>query len=97
VPLLDLERQGLRPDYTVADGGAALRAGQAAAWPQVPCHGDVFHAERELGKVACYLANRAAGCVSARRKLEHKMERSKRHGRGNQLSKKLGVVQKGAF
>ena len=94
VPLLDLERQGLRPDYTVADGGTALRAGQKAAWPRVPCHGDVFHAERELGKVAYYLANRAAGCISARQKLEHKMERSKRHGRGNQLSKKLALVRK---
>ena len=93
VHLLDLERQGLRPDYTVADGGTALRAGQAAAWPQVPCHGDVFHAERELGKLAYYLANRAAGCVRARRKLEHKMERSKRHGRGNQLSRKLVLVR----
>jgi hypothetical protein len=97
VHLLDLERQGLRPDYTVADGGAALRAGQAAAWPQVPCHGDVFHAERELGKVAYYLANRAAGCISARQKLEHKMERSKRHGRGNQLSKKLALVRQAEF
>ena len=93
VHLLDLERQGLHPDYTVADGGTALRAGQAAAWPRAPCHGDVFHAERELGKVAYYLANRAAGCVSARQKLEHKMERSKRHGRGKQLSRKLGLVR----
>jgi hypothetical protein len=93
VHLLDLREQGLAVDYTVADGGWALRAGQAAAWGDVPCHGDVFHAERELGNLAFYLERRADGCVGAREKLEHKMERSKRHGRGNQLSKKLAIAR----
>lgn len=93
VHLLDLAAQGLRPRYTVADGGTALRAGQAAAWPQVPCHGDVFHAERELGKLASYLAHRSAGCTSARQKLERQMERRKRHGQGNQVSERLTVAR----
>ena len=94
VHLLDLADQGLRPDYTVADGGLALRAGQAAAWRNVPCHGDVFHAERDLGNLAFYLEHRASGCTSARQKLEHQMERRKRHGRGNQLSKRLAMARK---
>jgi hypothetical protein len=93
VHLLDLAAQGLRPDYTVADGGLALRAGQAAAWEDIACHGDVFHAERELGKLAFYLTHRATGCTSARQKLEHQMERRKRHGQGNQLSKRLAVAR----
>jgi hypothetical protein len=93
VHLLDLAAQGLHPDYTVADGGVALRAGQAAAWPQTPCHGDVFHAERELGTLAYYLTHRAAGCTTARQKLEHQMARQKRHGRGNRLSKRLAVAR----
>jgi len=80
VRLLDKSDQGLHPDYTIADGGKALRAGQAAAWDDVPCHGDVFHAERELGKLAFCLANRAAGCTTARRKIERKTERSRRSG-----------------
>jgi hypothetical protein len=94
VHLLDLEPQGLHPDYTVADGGAALRAGQAAAWEKVPCHGDVFHAERELGKLAIYLEHRARGCTSARAKLEHQMERRRRHKRGHQLCRRLGAARK---
>jgi len=93
VHLLDLAVQGLRPDYTVADGGVALRAGQAAAWEGVPCHGDVFHAERDLGTLAFYLEHRASGCTSARQTLEHQMERRKRHGQGNQLSKRLAVAR----
>ena len=93
VRLLELERQGLRPEYTVADGGLALRAGQAAAWEDVPCHGDVFHAERGLGLLAFYLERRASGWTSARQKLEHQMERRKRQGRGNQLSKRLAVAR----
>jgi hypothetical protein len=93
VHLLDLRAQGLAVDYTVADGGRALRAGQAAAWGDVPCHGDVFHAERDLGNLAFYLERRADGCVGATEKLEHRMERSKRHGRGNQLSKQLAIAR----
>jgi hypothetical protein len=45
----DLTAKGLQPDYTVVDGGKGLRAGQALAWPEVPCHGDTFHAAQELG------------------------------------------------
>jgi hypothetical protein len=43
VHLLDAARQGLNPDYTIADAGQGLRAGQKAAWGDTPCHGDVIH------------------------------------------------------
>jgi hypothetical protein len=39
VHLLDAARQGLKPDYTIADAGQGLRAGQKAAWGGTPCHG----------------------------------------------------------
>jgi hypothetical protein len=94
VHLLELEEKlGLHPDRTTADGGKGLRAGQAAAWPDVPCGGDVFHAELDFGKVASFLANRAKGAVSARSKLERQMERAKKKGRGNQVSKRLAVAR----
>jgi hypothetical protein len=95
VHLLDLEARGLGPDYTVADGGRGLRAGQTAAWgSRIPCHGDVFHAERDLGAVAYFLENRAAGCVQTRKKLERKMERRKKHRRGKTLSKRLAAARR---
>jgi hypothetical protein len=94
VHLLDLRDQGLRPERTIADGGSGLRAGQAAAWgDEVPCNGDVFHAERELGSLAYYLGHRAAGCTTARRKLERKMERFKKRSKGKSLSRKLGLAR----
>jgi hypothetical protein len=93
VHLLDLAERGLRPERTIADGGSGLRAGQAEAWGDVPCNGDVFHAERELGILTFYLANRAAGCVAAREKLERKMERRKKNGRGQTLSKRLAIAR----
>jgi hypothetical protein len=94
VHLLDLEARGLDPDYTVADGGRGLRAGQAAAWgPRIACHGDVFHAERDLGAVAYFLENRAAGCVRTRKKLERKMARRKKHRQGSTLSKRLAAAR----
>ena len=93
VHLLDLAERGLRPAYTIADGGKGLRAGQIAAWDKVPCHWDVFHAERDLGRLTLYLENRAAGCRNARRKLEHKMEHLKRHRKGRRLSAKLASAR----
>ena len=94
VHLLELAEKGLRPDYTIADCGPGLRAGQAAAWDNVPCHGDVFHAERDLGNLAFFFKNRAAGCTTLRQKLERKMQRAKNKGKGQSLSKKLAEVRK---
>jgi len=94
VHLLDLAEKGLHPDYTIADGGSGLRAGQAAAWDNVPCHGDVFHAERDLGNLAFFFENRAAGCTTLHQKLERKMQRAKNKGQGQSLSKKLAEVRK---
>ena len=93
VHLVDLAEQGLAVDYTIADGGGGLRAGQRAAWPQTPCHGDVFHAERDLGQLAFFLEHRAAGCATAREKLQRQMERRKRLGQGNRLSKRLAIAR----
>ncbi len=94
VHLLDLAACGLKPDRTIADGGGGLRAGQAEAWDDVPCNGDVFHAEQEMGRLAFYLANRAAGCTRAREKFERKMERCKKKAQGKTLSKRLGLTRK---
>jgi hypothetical protein len=93
VHLLDLADRHLRPERTIADGGKALRAGQAAAWGEVPCNGDVFHAERDLGRLAYYLDHRAAACTAARRKLEGRMTRLKRRGKGHTLSKRLALAR----
>jgi len=87
--LMELSDKGLRPDYTVADGGTGLRAGQALAWPNIPCRSDVFHALLDMGRMAVYLENRAFGAMSALEKMEAKMTKAKRKGKGNQFSKRL--------
>ena len=71
----------------------AFGLGQAAVWDDVPCRGDVFHAERDLGKLAFFLENRAAGCSTVRQKLERKMERAKKRGQGQSLSRKLAYTR----
>jgi len=55
VHLLDAAEQGLRPDYTIADAGQGLRAGQRAAWGDTPCHG-----------VTCSTSSASARAWSAR-------------------------------
>src|SRR5262249_39296511 len=51
VRLLELTDRGFAPEATVADGGAALRAGQELALPGVPCRGDHFHLFRDFETV----------------------------------------------
>jgi len=95
VHLLDLAKQGLCLDYTIADGGKGLRAGQQAAWGEdIPCHGDVFHAEATLNKLALFLERRAASCTTFRRKMEWKMEKLKRSSDARNLSRKLALARR---
>ena len=92
VRLLELQDHGLRPDATIADAGCGLRAGQALAWPQTPCRGDIFHALRDLGQLVRFLDNRAYGVVEACDKQQRRMTRAKQHRRGNTQSKRLSLV-----
>lgn len=93
VHLLDLVKQGLQPDYTIADAGKGLRAGQSAAWPDIPCHGDVFHPILDLGRLGLFLENRAFGAITYREKLERKMEKARKNNKGQKLSKKLAIAK----
>ena len=90
--LMELSDKNLRPDYTIADGGTGLRAGQTLAWPSVPCRGDVFHALLEMGRLAVYLEHRALGALAALENTEAKMTRAKRNGHGNKFSKRLTLA-----
>lgn len=62
----------MNPDYTIADAGQGLRAGQKAAWGDKPCHGDVFHISHQCEVLANTLANVARGAKSRRQKLQAK-------------------------
>lgn len=87
--LLELEQQGLNPDYTIADGGKGIRAGQKAAWGDIPCHGDVWHMFDQCDALCRNLAKKAQGALTKRQKLEEKMELAKLKGEGNKFSTKL--------
>lgn len=91
--LLELQKKGLAPQRTIADGGQGLRAGQKAAWPGTPCDGDVFHALAAFGKGVSYLENRAYGRIVRRGELERKMARAKKHGHGHHLSQPLAQAR----
>jgi hypothetical protein len=88
-----LTAQGLQPDYTVADGGKGLRAGQALAWPEVPCHGDTFHAAQELGRLSQRLDNRAYAAINACDRLERMMHKAKQQHQGQRLSTALAQAR----
>jgi hypothetical protein len=94
VHLLQLTDRGLDLDYTIADAGQALRAGQKAAWGQLPCHGDVFHAEKDLNELAGFLARRARGCTFARQKIERKYQQIERSCKRQTFGRKLSLAQR---
>ncbi len=89
VHLLDAAAQGLWPDHTIADAGQGLRAGQKAAWGETPCHGDVFHIQRQCAELANTLQQLAQGAASRRKALQAKTgrvgQRGPDHARAVQL------------
>ena len=74
VHLLDASKQGLKPDYTIADAGQGLRAGQKAAWDDTPCPGDVFHIQHQYEGLANTLSRLAKGARSRRQKLQARID-----------------------
>ena len=76
VHLLDATEQGLKPDYTIADAGQGLRAGQRSAWGDTPCHGDVFHIQRQCEALTNTLSRLAKGATSRRETLQTKLDRA---------------------
>ena len=91
--LLEASERGLAPDFTIADAGKGLRAGQALAWPEVPCHGDVFHIIQDAKDLARQLTRAAKKATTRRKKLERKMEAAKLKGKGNKFSKPLTLAR----
>ena len=93
VHLLDAAKQGLSPEYTIADAGQGLRAGQRAAWGETPCHGDVFHIQRQCEGLANTLARLAKGATSRRATLQTKRNRAGQQDPDDGLAAQLAVAQ----
>lgn len=93
IRLLECIEKGLDPDRAVADFGTGLRSGHKEAMPGVPCLGDHFHILYDTGKLRTYLNNRAKSTAIAAEKLENKMLKAKKKGKGNTLSRKLAAAR----
>ena len=92
--LLDAAAQGLRPDYTIADAAQGLRAGQKAAWGETPCHGDVFHIQRQCEKLANTLQRLAQGATSRRKALRARTGRAGQRDPDQELAVQLQRARK---
>src|SRR3954452_5214913 len=93
VHLLDAAEQGLRPDYTIADAGRGLRAGQEAAWGDTPCHGDVFHILRQCQGLANTLSRLAQGATSRRKTLQAGTGRAGQRAPDAELATQLALAR----
>jgi len=93
VHLLDAAQQGLDPDYTVADAGQSLRAGQKAAWSNTPCHGDVFHLQRQCEGLANTLSRLAHGATSRRKTLQTKIGRAGQRASNDMLAIQMALAR----
>ena len=94
VHLLDAAEQGLRPDYTIADARQGLRAGQKAAWGDTPCHGDVFHIQRQCESLASTLARLAQGATSRRKALQARIDRASQRDPDDELATQLALARR---
>jgi hypothetical protein len=94
VHLLELSTHGLHPDYTIADGGGALRAGQQAAWGDIPCHGDIFHPEKSLHELCTFLSRRVPAYTAARQKIERKYRQIERSCKRQTLGRRLAMARR---
>jgi hypothetical protein len=79
VRLLELADRHLQPEFFIADFGTGLRAGQALAWPTIPCRGDVFHALRDGPQVLTTLENRAYQALAALERCHQKIVCCRKH------------------
>src|ERR671917_1151278 len=93
VHLLDAAERGLRPDYTIADAGRGLRAGQQAAWGDTPCHGDVFHIQRQCGGLTNTLSRLATGVTSRRKTLQAGTGRAGHRAPDAELATQLALAR----
>ena len=98
VHLLDLqENQGLKPDHTIADGGRMARSGQTEAWPNIPCHGDVFHALKPFNDLLSYIDNRAIESLKMIEEIKHKLNhpwgKTKKEEKRKELFEKLVAAE----
>jgi len=93
VHLLDLQARGLNPDYTIADAGTGLRAGQKLAWPGIPCHGDVFHIHQQFETLVNIWARIASGVRSLREALEARLANPRRRCQDHLLVAELVALR----
>jgi hypothetical protein len=94
VHLLELSDRGLDLDYTIADAGLALRAGQQAAWGEVPCHGDIFHPQKSLQDLCTFLSRRVPAYTLARQKIERKYQQIERSCKRQTLGRRLALARR---
>jgi hypothetical protein len=92
IHLLDLQKQGLNPDYTIADAGTGLRAGQKLAWPDTPCHGDVFHICQQFETLVNIWMRIASGVRSERETLEARLANPRRRCQDSLLTERLAEL-----
>jgi hypothetical protein len=93
VHLLDLKARGLKPEYTIADAGTGLRAGQKLAWPSTPCHGDVFHICQQFETLVNIWARIASGACSEREALEVRLANPRRRCQDTLLIARLAELR----
>jgi hypothetical protein len=98
VHLLELqEKQGLKPNHTIADGGRMARSGQTEAWPGIPCHGDIFHALKPFNDLLSYVDNRAMESLkmleTIKHKLKHPWGKTKKEEKRKELFDKLTATE----
>jgi hypothetical protein len=93
VHLLDATEQGLKPDYTIADAGQGLRAGQQAAWGGIPAPWRCLSHHAPVRKPRQHAVAPRQGRHLRRKKPEVRIERAGALGPDNTLATQLALAR----
>jgi len=74
--------------------GKACAPGQRAAWGDTPCHGDVFHIQRQCEGLANTLQHLAKGATSRRKTLQARIGRAGRRKPDDELATQLALARR---
>jgi len=87
--LLDLEKQGLKPERFFGDDADGIRSAQRYVYPTVPYDLDNFHIIRDMMEMRRFFRNRLKSAITNRETIKAKLKKAKRPDKVEALQEQL--------
>lgn len=88
--LLNLQKQGFAPIFSIIDGAKGLRSGYEEALPDTILLFDHFHVSKDANDLIRYLKNKRDSALTTALEVSKKMDKAKQQGQSQRMAAKLG-------